>query len=367
MENQNISSEILENDFDTQDEDLYDGKLLPFSLPEEVDIREDHFTVFELNRKMKDDKIVLNPEFQRNLVWKPEQKCRFIESILMGIPLPPFYVYHDLSGKYIMVDGLQRSSTIASFLNDEFMLEELKILVDLNGYKFSKLKSLQTRLEDKKLLIYVIKPSVPGEVLYDIFNRINTGGTQLTRQEIRNCIFIGKSTALLKKVSEKASFIKAIDGGISPTRMKDREAVLRCLAFILLSYDNDYKNDMDDFLGRAMRILNQLTDSEILNIEENFDKVMTQTYKVFGRSAFRIPTENSRGRINIALFEVVAYFFHKNNIKSESGKTERIKENLRQLLQDDKFVDAIRFSTGDKKRVIRRFTMIERLGDMNAQ
>lgn len=366
MENENRElPEILENDADTREEDLYDGNMLPFPLPDEIDIREDHLTIFELNRKMQSKNIILNPEFQRNLVWKSEQKCRFIESIIMGIPLPPFYVYHDLSGKYIMVDGLQRSSTIASFLNDGFALEELQVLPNLNGLKFSELKTLQTRLEDKNLLVYVIKPSVPGEVLYDIFNRINTGGTQLTRQEIRNCIFIGNSTALLKKLSEKSVFRKAIDGGISPTRMKDREAVLRYLAFTLLPYETDYNNDMDEFLGRAMRLINQLSSAEISVIEDKFDKVMTHAYRVFGTSSFRIPTDYSRGRVNIALFEVISYFFYKNEAKEGEYEAEQFKENLHKLFQDIKFIDAIRFSTGDKNRVLRRFSMIERLGVKN--
>jgi hypothetical protein len=130
----------------------------------------------------------------------------------------------------------------------------------LNGSNFSELKELsgdyQTRIEDKKNYIYLIKPSVPVKVVYDIFNIINTGGTQLERQEVRNCIFSGKSTKLLKQLSEKESFKKAIDNGVSPKRMKDREVILRYLAFKLFDYEKDYQGDLSDFVEEALKKIN---------------------------------------------------------------------------------------------------------------
>jgi len=163
---------VIETDEDTQEEDKYEGgSVYPYDMPKEVDVSEEHFTVFEINRKKVKKLLILNPEFQRNLVWKPEQKSRFIESILLNIPLPPFYVNQDKAGKFIIVDGLQRISTMTDFLSDtSFKLEKLKVLTDFNGFKFQKLPSkLQTSIEDKKLLFYVLRPSVPVVMVYDIF------------------------------------------------------------------------------------------------------------------------------------------------------------------------------------------------------
>ena len=87
-------------------------------------------------------------------------------------------------------------------------------------------ETLQSKFEDKKLTVFVLKPSTPMVVIYDLFNRINTGGTQLNRQEVRNCIFIGKSTQLLKELSGQDYFKLAINEGVKDTRMKDREVVL---------------------------------------------------------------------------------------------------------------------------------------------
>ena len=141
-------------------------------------------------------------------------------------------------------------------------------------------------MEDKQLLFYVISKDTPMSIVYDIFNRINTGGTKLDRQEIRNCIFIGHSTRLLKELSGESVFKRAIDGGISPKRMKDREAALRCMAFTLLDYQKTYNRSMDDFLERAMRRINKLSFVEVEDMKKSFLKIMEQTLRIFGASNF---------------------------------------------------------------------------------
>lgn len=175
-------------------------------------------------------------------------KSRFIESLILNIPIPPFYISQDLEGKMIIVDGLQRSSAIFDFLSNKYALVGLDALPDLNGKSYTQLDSdLQARIEDRELLLYILKPSVPMSIVYDIFNRINSNGTPLTRQEIRNCIYIGKSTRLLAELAESEEFRRAIDHGLSWLRMKDREAVLRFLAFSPENAINEYKGDLDDF------------------------------------------------------------------------------------------------------------------------
>ena len=232
-----IGDDVLVDDADTAKEELYkNGSLYPYDMPEEVDIGNAEFSVFEWLRKLEKNQLEINPEFQRHLVWSDKQKCRFIESVLLNIPLPPIYVNEDTSGKFIIVDGLQRTTTLRDFTASEFRLKHLEVLKNLNGKSFQDLDfKLQAKIEDKQLRIYIIKPKVPISMVYDIFNRINTGGTQLNRQEIRNCIFIGKSTRLLKELSEQDFFKEAIDFGISSKRMKDREAILRFFAIRLIT------------------------------------------------------------------------------------------------------------------------------------
>ncbi len=367
-----LDKDIIETDEDTKEEDLYDGSLYPYpSMPEidelEVDVREQPFSVFELARQYKRENLIINPDFQRNLVWKLKQMSWFIESILLNIPLPYLYLNQRKDGKYIVVDGLQRTVTICDFLKNKFPLQELEALPWLNEKKFSDLDgNLRARIEDRKLPCYVIRPSVPLKMIHDIFKRINSGGTQLNRQEIRNCIYLGKATRLLKELSSHDKFKKAIDQGISSKRMKDQEAVLRYIAFRLFDY-NDYGNDMDEFLGYAMEAINTgLDDSWIPYLRHNFLHVMEWTYYFFGERNFRIPTESSRGRINISVMESVGYFFSSKNDDFLEKHRQKIIDNFfHRLIKDADYLDAVRTSTGDKKRVNTRFGLaMTILGDV---
>jgi hypothetical protein len=354
---------IIIDDKDTRSDDLYhrddsiEPSLYPMSSYDfELDIREEYITVLGFLKRIDQKKVLMNPDFQRNLVWKQFQKSQFIESLILNIPLPPIYVSQDLNGNYIIVDGLQRSATLRDFLKNKFPLEGLQAIPKLNGLVFSELEmALQARIEDKNLLLYILKSSVPMVVVYDIFNRINTGGTQLTRQEIRNCIFIGKSTDLLKVLSEHELFKKATDYGISPIRMKDREAVLRYLAFKIFDYNKDYNNDMDDFLGRTMRRINGMDASQLDNLKKDFLRSMKLTFDLFEYRNFRLPTEFSRGRINIAMIESISFFVSNQSDKFLISNQETIKKNYNELLGNTEYIESVRFSTGSTSKVKTRF------------
>ena len=360
--------DVIITDADTAAEDHNEsGGLYPYDpTKEDIDIREAPHTVFELMRKYDQKKLIINPDFQRNLVWKHEQKSKFIESIILNFPIPPFYVNQTREGKYIVVDGLQRTSTLHEFVNDKFELKGLEALPKLNGYHFSELieqpGDYQTSIEDKKLSLYVIKPSVPVAVVYDIFNRINTGGTMLNRQEVRNCIFIGKATELLNELSKEEYFKKAIDNGISHTRMKDREAVLRYLAFSIFDYKTDYHGDMSDFVEDAMREINMMPDTEIKERKADFKRVMMLTFDFFGKSNFRLPiSHQTRGRINIAILESVCYFFSvQSNFFLEKNK-QTIQRNFKQLLKKGSYLEAVRFTTSNSANVVNRFKLAQEI------
>lgn len=364
METEIKDPSIVEDDKDTELMDRYeDGSKYPYDMPEEVDIKEEPFTVFEWMRKYKQGQLITDPDFQRSpLVWKPEQKAKFIESVILNIPLPPLYVNQNIEGKYNIVDGLQRTTTLAEFiLRDNFELTKLDVLRNLNGCKFSQLSAnIQTRIEDRKMLVYVIKPSVPLAMVHDIFYRINTGGTQLTRQEIRHCLYLGEATRLLNELSEQPYFRQAIDSGISPKRMKDREAVLRYLAFTNFDYETMYK-DMDSFLGEALKRINRMTNTQRDTLRVDFARVMKLTYQFFGDRNFRLPTNFTRGTINIALLEAIGRFFSTHSDQFLHQHKNKIKANYETLLKDKAFLDAIQFSTGDKKRVLKRFEQAEKL------
>ena len=370
IEKSDFINDVIETDDDTLEEDQGEEGLYPYDPTEaDIDIREDPQTVFELMRKYDNGKLIIEPDFQRNLVWERTQQSKFIESVILNFPIPPFYVNQTREGKYIVVDGLQRTSTLHEFVNNGFKLQGLEALKKLNGYSFSDLKNLsgdyQTKIEDKKLNLYVIRPSVPSKVVYDIFNRINTGGTNLQRQEVRNCIFLGKSTQLLKELAESDDFKIAINQGISSKRMKDREAVLRYLAFRIFDYEKDYQGDMSNFLETTMKKINTMKSSEINSLKDDFKRVMNITYEFFDKKNFRLPANQARGRISIAILESVAYFF---SIKDDSFlKQQKIKviANFERLIKNADYLDAVKNATSSKAKVISRFKLAQEvLGDI---
>ena len=364
------SDYVIETDDDTLEEDQGEEGLYPYDPTEaDIDIREDSQTVFELMRKYDNGKLIIEPDFQRNLVWKRTQQSKFIESVILNFPIPPFYVNQTREGKYIVVDGLQRTSTLHEFVNNRFKLQGLEALKKLNGFSFSDLKNLsgdyQTKIEDKKLNLYVIKPSVSVKVVYDIFNRINTGGTNLQRQEVRNCIFLGKSTKLLRELAESDDFKIAINEGISPKRMKDREAVLRYLAFRIFNYKEDYQGDMSNFLERTMKKINIMQISEIQSLNDDFKRVMKLTYKFFGNKNFRLPTAQTRGIVNMAILESIACFFSiKDDLFLKEHKIQII-ANFERLIKNIEYLESVKNATSSKAKVISRFSLVQEiLGDV---
>lgn len=162
----------------------------------EVRVTKKDFSIYELLRKYKQDKLILGVSFQRRKVWDEKQKCELIESILMGLPLPIFYFKQLDNSRYVVVDGKQRLSALFEYLSNEFALKNLKILDFLNTKKFKDLEDTlgiyQSQLEDFQIYSHVILPPTPDKILFDIFDRVNRGGTRLNKQEIRNALYQGK-------------------------------------------------------------------------------------------------------------------------------------------------------------------------------
>lgn len=223
-------------------EDTLDNHSLPNTIDEDeqyphvtIKLTKEQFSIFELKRRYDKSKtLILNPDFQRNNVWKAKQKSELIESILMGIPLPIIYLFENTKGDKQVVDGRQRLTTIFDYLNNKFALIDLNILKTEVSKKFKDLNTqLQSKIEDYQIQSYTIQPPTPETVKFDIFDRVNRGGTRLNNQEMRNALYLGKSTDLLIMLSESSEFLKATGSSLSSKRMKDKYIILRFLGFYL--------------------------------------------------------------------------------------------------------------------------------------
>ena len=349
-----------ESDVD-EDKDLYSSDGEERDLTElEIDVREEPFQITSIVRKIERGHLIMAPDFQRKEVWKLEQRSEFIESILLNYPLPPLYLNEDRQGRYIVVDGLQRTSSIFRFIQDEFALTGLETLAWLNGKKFSELGvRLQSRIEDRKLNCYVIKRTVPLDVVYNIFARINRGGVALNRQEIRHGLYQGNATTLLRRLAGSNPFAGWLGARMRPNRMGDEEAALRCIAFARPDAGKDYRGNMDNFLVAAMQQLNRADEQQLQKIADDFVRVFQQALDVLGEDAFRIPTNKTRGRLNLAVMESVYRFFQSHEKEWIDKNQRQIKAHYEDLMKDETYLDAVRSSTSDTNKVRVRFEVAE--------
>ena len=280
-----------------------------------IDIINQQFEVQSLYKKYKreEKELDLSPDYQRNFVWTSRQKSKLIESILIGIPLPIFYIDTRNEDKWLVIDGLQRLTTIFTYMDDEFKLMSLQYLNHLKGKKFSQLeRKYQRRIEDFQLLCNLVRPNTPSKIAFNIFQRINTLGTQLAVQEMRNAMFRGKSTALLTKLAKSDEFIsiiteKKVKGYAK--RMKDHAIILRYLSFSITHYLGYINNDMNEFLENTMEKINHMNDLEIKSLENTFKECMIKAKVIFEENAFaKLSDDKSRSNpISMPLFESLGY------------------------------------------------------------
>ena len=280
-----IINEDVEPDGDTNDDD---SKVIPFD-PSKIDIKMDKITIASIIRRIENDELEFDSSFQRKAgLWNKKQKSQLIESIFLKIPLPAFYFDASDDDRWQIIDGLQRIGTIKEYVVDQsFALTGMEFLKDLNGCKFDQLpRALQRRIEETNLNAYLVNPSTPKNVKFNIFKRINTGGLILEPQEIRNALYQGQASMFLLKMSQSTEFRKATDYSIKPDRMLDREFCLRFVCFTQLDVEKEY-TVLDEFLNKGMEYLSVADENTLSQVYFEFEYVMKVSNELFGKFAFR--------------------------------------------------------------------------------
>jgi len=308
------------------------------SLEEEItaaarDIVKDGYemSIGELISLYKDKDLIINPDFQRFFRWGEWQKTKFIESILLGIPIPAIFVYQTEEGKWELVDGLQRLSTIFEFVGilnkpdnegekyPKSILTGTKLLPSLDGKKWeadagedeaNALNStLQREIKRARIRVEILKKESDKTAKFELFQRLNTGGSELKPQEIRNCtmVMINKGfSEWLKGLSQFAPFVESIS--ISEIKKEKQEDIEYLLRFIV--YRNiEYKGGLDvhEFLDEAMITLAESADMNYATEEKVFKDTFRIINEVMGNTAFkRYDGGRFMGQFLISSYEVVA-------------------------------------------------------------
>ena len=291
-------------------------------------------SIGEIINLYKNGELIISPEFQRLFRWDDERKTRFIESIILGIPFPSIFVHQDAEGVWELIDGLQRISTILQLTGDLTgdRADQLGILI-LNGTKF--LPSLDgKRWQDSHdgagdglgvpLQLWIKRARIRVEILqagsssttkYELFQRLNTGGADLSPQEVRNSIAVSINNEFfnwLARLSQKGDFIKTTRQ--TATALESQagvELVLRFIAFRNIPYRSGL--DVHEYLDDALITLAGDVDFDLQAEEDVFDETFLYLNEALGDAAFqRWDGKAFSGKFLMSLFEVLATGLSKN-------------------------------------------------------
>ncbi len=333
--------------------------------PEKIRIQTKHYSLRNVVDMIADGDIDLAPDFQRNYVWNARQRSGLIESLLLGIPLPSFYFSEDKKGRLQVVDGVQRLTSIFRYVKEQsFKLGKVTYLQDLEGQGFDDLATLfRRRLYGSQFVAHVIDPQTPYRVKFDVFHRINTGGSPLSPQEIRHCMSETRSREFLKELVSEQSFNIATGGALrNHPRMADREVALRFVAFRLYTADEYAKHgSFNEFLGFVTKGLDDSESESFDPLRADFVRGMTNGYAVFGDRAFRKWPRGTEWKnpINRALFESWGTVLADHDETAVRSVAEDLVGRARDMMTDDRdFIYSISSATGDIRNVRVRFSKV---------
>lgn len=346
---------LNDNDLDIEDENDSEDAYHEYNLTSYPT----DFTLAVLYDQWQSEDIVV-PDYQRGYVWNINQASKLIESFLIGLPIPQVFLYVDDDHKLLVIDGQQRITSIAYFLNGYFGEEEggskkvfrltgLSEQSPFKGQSFNDLDaSVQRKLRGAPLRainIRQLRPEEDNSSVYQIFERLNTGGTPLKTQEIRNAVFRGPLNELLKSFNELKDW-RTLIGKSSPDKhMRDVELLLR--VFALTYFREHYDGKMKSFLNKTMRKNKNANSENARKFEKLFPATVAQL-------AAKLPTDpfRRRGPINSAMLEAVlcAALTH-----PAATTQNTLTNSFQALIKDEDFLLAISQATNAVDRVQTRY------------
>ncbi len=330
------------------------------------------FTIELLSSKLNEGEIVV-PDFQRQFVWNQVQASKLIESFLIGLPVPAIFLFTEYeSQKYLLVDGQQRLKTISYFLSGYFgeetrgsrIIFRLKGLSEKSRFYNKTFKDLndrdQLRLKNSVLRAFIIRQLKPEDdtSIYHVFERLNTGGTYLNNQEVRNCVFFGKFNDEIKSNFNLDDSWRKILGKPNPDkRMVDIELIIR---FLSLTTKFKYEKPLKDYISKYLRRNRNPSKKFLEATEELFKKTCKIIIEILGEKPFHI----KRG-LNAAVLDCVMTAFAKNLMlfQNNLSTTEKnnYKKKYRNLVQRLEEETLVSMATTNEETIKKRFKIAKEL------
>lgn len=323
------------------------------------------YTLSGISQMWNDGDISI-PNYQREFVWSIKQSSLLIDSFLCGLPVPPVFLYIDEDNKNLVIDGQQRIMSVVFYIEGYFGAEsthgkrQVFKLAGLNekspfyNKKFTELsESDQRKLKQSVLRAVNIKQLNPvGESTsaYHIFERLNTGGTPLKPQEIRNCVFKGGFSDRLKEANTDENWRKLLGKNLFDKHLKDVELLLR--VFALTGASNKYEKPMREFLNTAMKVNESGNTVKTNKFFEIFPKVTKLLTDAVGEKPFHL-----RGKLNVSALDSILCVLLEN---FETIKSDTLSSNFKALLVDDDFNKLTTINTNDSKTLQDRFLVVQK-------
>ena len=331
-----IATEDTEIEYEEEEE----GEIIPYKYS--ISSYGADYPVDGLVRRMSDGSIYV-PSFQRGYVWNITKASRFVESLLLGLPVPGIFLSKEQdTQKLIVIDGQQRLRTIQYFYKGIFEPNGKKFALqgvpssEFEGVTYDSLKDEdRRRLDDSILHATIVKQDVPSDddsSIYHIFERLNTGGVLLRAQEIRAAIYHGEFNDLLGELNKSKSW-RSVYGDVD-NRMRDQELILRFLAFY---FDfGKYKKPMKEFLNIHMGKNRHLKSQSAEELREVFTDTVELAVRSLGRRAFK-----PKKGLNSAVFDAVMVGIAKRLERGEVADLKGLKGRYQSLLEDEDFTSTV--------------------------
>ncbi|MBB5315822.1 DUF262 domain-containing protein [Tunturibacter empetritectus] len=351
-------------DLITEDDESIDEEAVPMSY--DIATYPSDYTLSGINEMWNNGDIVI-PEFQREFVWTIQQSSLLIDSFLCGLPVPSVFFYIDEENKNLVIDGQQRILSVVFFMEGYFGRESthgkrsvfrLRGIGDKNPYvnkRFVDLDEADQRKLKQTVLravnIRQLSPQGEGTSAYHIFERLNTGGTPLRPQEIRNVVFRGELTKILKRLNRDENWRKILGRKSIDRRQRDVEFLLR--VFALVGSADKYEKPMKEFLNKAMSTNRKGRTQKAIDFQSIFPKVTKLIVEQMGERPFHI-----RGPINIAALDSITAILIENYAKLPKHGLEGKRQRL---LKSNDFEAWTRPGSSDAKVLQDRFALVRKV------
>lgn len=364
-----VEDEFNENDENEDISDLIDQI-------SDIVVYSTDWTVETIISQINSSNIDINPDFQRRDAWNNIRKIKYIESLIVGFPVPQIVFAEKTRGKFIVIDGKQRLLSIMQFygIADEkigkknnFKLVNCEILHDLNKVDYKELSTNPyynqyfTQLQNQSIRCVIIKNCNNKKLLEKIFVRLNTGSVALSPHELRLALLGGPFSKFADEKSYTCNQIhKLLNVKNFDYRMRDAELITRFFAFKFCI--NDYSGDLSNFINDATdKYNNEWEDKKDLfeKTYENFQIGLDFIFDIFSPepACRKFIDDHFEKRFNRAILDGFIYFLSDTDILTKcKGQEKRILEGYKKLCNNDNdYLDSVGFSTKKKSSVITRF------------